>query len=35
MYEYLSTSVLLLVNEHSAQIERDLDECRRDYEILL
>lgn len=32
---FTSTSMLLLVNEHSAQLDRALGECRRDYEILI
>jgi hypothetical protein len=32
---FTSTSMLLAVNEHSAQVHRALGECRRDYEILI
>jgi hypothetical protein len=32
---FTSTSMLLLVNEHSAQLDRALGECRRDYKILI
>jgi hypothetical protein len=32
---FTSASMLLVVNEHSAQLDRALGECRRDYEILI
>jgi hypothetical protein len=32
---FTSTSMLLLVNEHSAQLDGALGECRLDYEILI
>ena len=32
---FTSTSMLLVVNEHSAQLDRALGECRWDYEILI
>ncbi|PNF40795.1 hypothetical protein B7P43_G16722 [Cryptotermes secundus] len=32
---FTSTSMLLAVNEHSAQVHRALGECKRDYEFLI
>jgi hypothetical protein len=32
---FTSTSMLLVLNEHSAQLDQALDECRRDYKILI
>jgi len=32
---FTGTSMLLMVNEHSMQLERALSECRREYDILI
>ena len=32
---FSGTSMLLTVNEHNMQLERALDECRREYDILI
>jgi len=32
---FTGTSMLLMVNEHNMQLERALDECRREYDILI
>jgi hypothetical protein len=32
---FTATSMLLMVNEHSMQLERAIDECRREYKILV
>jgi hypothetical protein len=32
---FTSTSMMLIVNEHSLQLNRAVDECRREYEILI
>jgi alpha-glucuronidase len=32
---FIGTSMLLTVNEHTMQLDRALDECRREYDILI
>ena len=32
---YKGTSMLLTVNEHTMQLERAINECRREYNILI
>ena len=32
---FTSTSMMLIVNEHSMQLNRAIGECRREYEILI
>jgi hypothetical protein len=32
---FTATSILLTVNDHAMQLERAIDECRREYEILI
>jgi len=32
---FTASSIMLTINEHSMQLNRAIDECRRDYEILI
>ena len=32
---FTATSMLLTINEHTVQLERAIDECRREYGILI